>query len=239
MSRRRINKVVSSVRVRHQNVSQVSYKQIHDVAQTIQGHCEMDSHIDRCVAGANCMVLEVTNQTVKVSAFSDHHEVLQNIPVVTAATAYGDPRSGIMYILILGQAIYMESMQNLLICPNQLRANGITVEDCPKHLSPRDQLLSHCIHSVCDDFSIPLSLTGVTSYFPTRTPTVQEIESCKWIILSDENEWNPHSDHFMNQEENFQELQIIIETEAFSKSVLSVDKSNTGTQLNSKMYLKR
>ena len=176
------------------------------MSHTVSGNCELDSHVDTCVAGAICVILEVTNQTVNVSVFSEKHEVLQNIPVVTTATAYDDPTLGIAYILVLGQAIYMENMANSLICPNQLRANGLVVEDCPRHLSPKDRPSSHSIYSANDDFNIPLSLAGVTSYFYTRTPTVHELESCQWITLSNENDWDPHLEHFMDQEENYQDL---------------------------------
>jgi hypothetical protein len=206
MSRRRLNKVVSSQRSHHRNISRVSFKKFHDINHTIQGNCELDSHADTCVAGSNCVVLEVTDQTVNVSAFSDQHETMKDIPIVTAAMAYDDPKSGQTYILIMGQAIYMENMPNSLLCPNQLRYNGICVDDCPKHLAPRDRPSSHSIYSVDDDFNIPLSLMGVTSYFVTRTPTTQEIETCKWITLTSENNWNPHSEHFSMQEESFQEL---------------------------------
>lgn len=34
------------------------------------GRCEMDSHADTCVAGANCVVLELTGRTAEVEAYS-------------------------------------------------------------------------------------------------------------------------------------------------------------------------
>jgi len=208
MSRRRINKVVSSSRFPSRNISQVTYRQYHNHSDVISGPCELDSHADTNVAGANCVVMEVTNQTVNVSAFSESHGVMENIPIVTAATAFDDSQTGITYILILGQSIYLgDHMPNSLICPNQLRANGIQVDDCPRHLAPRDQPSTHSIHSPDDNVTIPLSLKGVTSYFSTRTPTVHELETCKWIILSNEYNWDPHSDFFSSQEDHFQELE--------------------------------
>jgi hypothetical protein len=128
------------------------------------------------VAGANCTILDETNQLVDVSAFSESLETMKNVPIVTAATAFDDPRTGTMYILILGQDIYMgEQMQSTLICPNQLRANGIIFDECPKHLSLPDNPSSHSIYSYEQDFKIPLSLKGVTSCFQTRTPTNFEV----------------------------------------------------------------
>jgi hypothetical protein len=123
MSRQhRINKVITSIRqFKAYNVSQVQYQRYHEIESTIQGPCELDTHADTCVAGSNCIVLEETSQTVNVSAFTDTHEPLTNVPIVTAATAYDDEATGTTYILILGQAIYLGGhMKNSLICPNQL-----------------------------------------------------------------------------------------------------------------------
>ena len=88
-------------------ISQMTVKQYNDHSQVISGLCELDSHADTCVAGANCVILEVTNHTVNVSAFTDEHDVMHDIPIVTAATAYDDETTGITYVLVLGQCIYM------------------------------------------------------------------------------------------------------------------------------------
>jgi hypothetical protein len=195
MSRRRINKVVTSNRTSQRNVSTMTYQQVYKYEDVVSGSCELDSHADTCVAGSNCVVMEVTNQTVNVSAFTEAHGVMENIPIVTAATAIDDEETGITYILILGQCIYMgDKMKSTLLCPNQLWANGIIVDDCPRHLAPVDRPSLHAIQAPDDDITIPLSLRGVTSYFTSRTPTVHELDTCKWIILSNEHHWDPHSD---------------------------------------------
>jgi hypothetical protein len=152
--------------------------------------------------------MEVTNKTVNVSAFTEAHGVMQNIPIVTAATAFDDEKTGITYILILGQCIYMgDKMNNTLLCPNQLHANGIIVDECPRHLAPVDQPSSHASQSPDDNMIIPLLLRGVTSYFISQTPTVHELETCKWVVLSNEHGWDPYSDSFPGQEDIFHELE--------------------------------
>jgi hypothetical protein len=186
MSRRqRINKVVTSGRTaKMHNVSHAQqHPRYHELSSTVQGPCELDTHADTCVAGANCIILEESNQTVNVSAFTDSHEPLTNVPIITAATAYDEESTGTTYILILGQAIYLgNQMKNSLICPNQLRANGLVVEDCPRHLAPRDNPSSHSIFAPEDNLIIPLQLRGVTSYFTTRTPTISEVEHVSGYI---------------------------------------------------------
>jgi len=107
MSRRRINKVVSSICSKQRNVSKVAYQRHYNHESTITGSCGLDSHADTCVAGSNCVVMEVTDQTVNVSAFAEVHGVTQDVPIVTAATAFDDENTGDTYILILGQCIYM------------------------------------------------------------------------------------------------------------------------------------
>jgi hypothetical protein len=209
MSRQhRINKLVTSARkTKPINVSQVTYRQFQDHSSTIEGPCELDSHADTCVAGANCVVLEETAQNVNVSAFMDHHKTLENVPIVTVATAYDNADTGTTYILVFGHAIYLgNQMPNSLICPNQLRSNGLTVADCPKHLAPKNQPSSHSIYAPMEDLTIPLKLRGVTLFFATWTPTVHEVETCRWVYMTNKYDWDPHSDTYQEQESNYEEL---------------------------------
>jgi hypothetical protein len=85
MSRQWTSKMASSARCKQHTISQVKICQYNDHSEVISGLCKLDSHADTCVAGANCVVLELTNQTVNVSAFTDHHDVMNNIPIVMAA----------------------------------------------------------------------------------------------------------------------------------------------------------
>jgi len=132
MSRRRINTCVTTKRTRV--ISHVRKKASSLRHEIIHGNCELDSHADTSVAGPNCIVLEYTEQVVNVSAFSERLETVENIPIVTAATAIDNPKTGETTILVIGQAIYMgEKVQNTLLCPNQMRANGIQVDGIPMH----------------------------------------------------------------------------------------------------------
>jgi hypothetical protein len=103
MSRRQTSKMVSSVRSERRTVLQVKIHQYNNHSEVICGICELDSHADTCVAGANCVILEVTNQTINVSAFMDHHDVMNKIPIMTAATALDNAATGVTYILVDGQ----------------------------------------------------------------------------------------------------------------------------------------
>jgi hypothetical protein len=126
---------------------------------------------------------------------------MKDIPIGTAATTYDDPQYGMTIILILHQALLMgDKIDNTLLCPNQIRANGIIVDDVPLHLAHPTQPSTHSIYCPEDDIRIPLSLRGVISLIETRTPTQEELDTCKWVHLTSQSSWDPHSDSFSENE---------------------------------------
>jgi hypothetical protein len=166
MSRRRINTCITSPRSRV--VSQLNQKKSKRDVRIVHANCESDLHADTSVAGPNCIVLEYIEQVVNVSAFSEQLDTMEGIPIVTAATAIDNPATGETTILVLGQALYMgNKVKNTLICPNQLRSYGMVVDDTPVHLAPMNKPSTHSIYCPEENFSIPLSLSGVFLYFPS------------------------------------------------------------------------
>jgi hypothetical protein len=126
---------------------------------------------------------------VSVSAFSDTHEAIRDVPIVMAATAFDNPRTGDTIILIFGQAIYLgDQIQASLLYPNQLRAHGIMVYDIPKHLATPDRPSNYFIYCPDDELNIPVSLRGIISYFNSRTPTQEELITCQRVTLTDEHD---------------------------------------------------
>ena len=161
----------------------------------VSGFVELDSHADTCCAGSNCTIIEQSGRTCNVIGFNRNNpnSELTDIPIVKAATAYDSP-TGETYIIVIPQALYLgEHLDYTLLCPNQLRHNGVIVDDVPRHLAPDPEVATH-------DARIPLELHGVISGFPTRTPTPDEIENCKWLILTSDLEWDPHSLAFAERE---------------------------------------
>jgi hypothetical protein len=204
MLQRRINTCVTTSRTRI--ISHVK-KSFNFKSKVVHGNCKLDPHADTSIAGPNCVMLEFTEQVVNISAFSEKLEMMENIPIVTAATAIDNPKkTGETTILVIGQAIYMgDKVQNTLLCPNQMRVNGIHVDDIPMHLAPSSKPSTHSIHCPDDNFNIPLFLKGIFSYFPSRTPTKDELETCKHIYLTNDMYWDPHSEMFQEQENNINE----------------------------------
>jgi len=135
---------------------------------------------------------------VSITAFSDQLEVMKNIPIGTVATAYDDPHDGSTTILIIHQALQMNDLvKTTLLCPNQLRSNGIIVDDVQLHLShPSQPPSTHSIYVPEDDFRLPLVLSGVISMIETCTLMHEELDTCQWVTLTNDANWDQHSPTF-------------------------------------------
>jgi hypothetical protein len=165
------------------------------------GRAELDSHADTCCAGATAAVIEYTGKTCDVSPFSKEYSAMQNIPIVKAATAYDDAETGETFILVLGQALYFgDQMDHSLLCPNQMRANGIVVDNVPMHWSS-DGMSTHSIYVPDERVRLPLKLHGCLSYLPMCLPTQNEIENKVWLTLTNDIDWDPYASNFEEMEE--------------------------------------
>ena len=76
---------------------------------------------------------------------------------------------GETYILVYGQSLFFgEALEVSLVPPNQLRANGLVVDDVPKQSTKGKSL--HGIYVPEKDLTIPFSMRGMMSYIPVRLP---------------------------------------------------------------------
>ena len=122
-----------------------SAKDINHTHNTIvHAQTELDSHADSIVAGSNCCVMHYTNRECDVSPYRDDYAPITNVPIVQAATAYQSKYTGLIYILILNEALWMgDSMQHTLINPNQLRYYGTKVQDDPTSSLPLHKMIEN------------------------------------------------------------------------------------------------
>ena len=124
---------------------------------------------------------------------------------VSGALAYDNQATGKMTILAVHQAIHVPTMESNLLCPMQVRMNDIKVDKTLKFLTKNPTDIMHAISGMDADgiqVTIPLSLKGVTSYFPTRKPTEEEFNSIPQFDLTYEAPiWDPHSEIFKQQEQ--------------------------------------
>ena len=85
------------------------------------GGVEMDTHADTCTLGCNFVKLQDTMQTVSVLPYNNKYEVVNDVPVVTAATAIQLHPTGKTVILVVNQSLWFGiSLPNSLLNPNQL-----------------------------------------------------------------------------------------------------------------------
>ena len=156
--------------------------------------CEIDTRADTFCAGMTFSFQEPTGSVVDVGGFHPSLPILKDIPIGLVATAYDLP-TGETIILGVHQALYFGvSLEHSLCQPNQLREHGIIVDDCPKQYSGGKSL--HGLFFPDDGVHIPMEMHGCLSYFPSRLPTNTELETCRWVYMSGEGEWDPYSEHF-------------------------------------------
>lgn len=167
----------------------------------MSGQAEIDSHADNCGVNDTAYIIEYTNRVVEVAPFSDSWQAMEEIPIVRATLAYDDPATSETFILMIGQALYFgDKSKQTLLNPNQMRANGVIVDDVPRHLSPNHSS-THSLYFSDENIRIPLELNGCISYFNVQKPTLHEIHTCTTLSLTDDSiEWNPYSSIFAANE---------------------------------------
>ena len=123
-----------------------------------KGLLDLDSHADTCCMGMTARIIEYTGQTCDVTPFSAEYMAMKDILIVKARTAYDDSKMGETYILVLAQLLYLgDKLENSLLCPNQLQAHGVVVDDVPLHLST-DEKVMHSLYFPEQHVCIPLQL---------------------------------------------------------------------------------
>lgn len=159
----------------------------------------MDTHADTLCAGKNCTLMYYTNRACDVMPYSESYDAKTDVPIVTACTAYQDPKTGQTYILVLNEALWFgddDGMDHSLLNPNQLRNYQIDVYD-----NPWDK--TNYLHiETYSELQIPLKTKGTVIYFTTWAPTHAEIEDNPHIHLSSNAEWNPLTFRFPGSTED-------------------------------------
>ena len=99
------------------------------------GRTDLDSHADTCVLGGNFHIYENTSQKCTVYPYSTAYKP-KEVTIAHGGTAY-DHTDGTTYILDVNNGFNMtQELATSLLNPNQLRSNGIAVDETPIHLSP-------------------------------------------------------------------------------------------------------
>ena len=161
---------------------------------------ELDSHADTCAFGSNCLVVQDSGDSVRVQGYAGTAGKSHRAKIVTAAVAYECPTTFNTYILFFPQSLYIPTLETHLVCPYQMRQQGIQVNEVPLlHTKTSDR--SPTTHSISTEdlqLHIPLELKGVMSGFETRKPTWKEVRDSQdnetiHVHMTNEAEWKPHS----------------------------------------------
>ena len=82
---------------------------------------ECNTNTDTCCLGKNYTILEYMRRTADVYAYDKSIKPIENVPIVSGATAWDDPHTGETYILVINEALYYGTkLDHSLINPNQL-----------------------------------------------------------------------------------------------------------------------
>ena len=132
---------------------------------------------------------------------------------------WDDPKTGHPIMLIMNETLYFgDKLPHSLINPNQLRANGLKVEDCPKQF---DRTSSHSIFVPDEDLTIPLQLSGVISRFHTYKPSKSDLNDpdIPRTHLTSDIEWDPNSPSFAQTEGRVQTVSSLRTTKVTAADV--------------------
>ena len=155
----------------------------------------IDTGADTCVAGKHAWVVEVIEGfTANARGFDDSSTTLHNLPIVNVKYALDIPETGETILLEVNHCIYMGAKKaDGILCPNQMRLNGVFVDERPTALFPGVQN-TQCI--IGDDTKIPLQMNGPLMELTVRRPTLGEItnDDIQTIILTSPHGWDPYGD---------------------------------------------
>jgi hypothetical protein len=119
------------------------------------------------------------------------------VPLVDAAVRYD--RDGRVYILLIQNALYVPSLNHILLPPFMMREADVIGKDTPKIQLEDPSEEDHALTFPETGFRIPLSLSGVFSYFQTTKPTKDDLVEPDYLLTP--TRWNPRTDDYAKNEE--------------------------------------
>ena len=126
------------------------------------------------VLGQHFYLISSSSRHAEVNDFA--REVVRNksVPIFDAAIVYNCRYSMKMYLLIVINALYVQSMTNNLILQFIMIKAGLEVRQIPKIHIKEPNVEDHSIYFSDEYLRITLSLNGIFSSFPTRRPINQD-----------------------------------------------------------------
>ena len=113
---------IGAVQTKRRTISSMSknYQSFKSAPPNTQAWNETDNNADTCCLGKNFVVLQYTERSADVYPYNSSYEPLQNVPIVSGATAWDDPSDGKTWILVINEGLYYGTqLDHSLINPNQ------------------------------------------------------------------------------------------------------------------------
>ena len=154
------------------------------------GRLGIDSHADMSCAGRHARIVGVEEgKTSTVYSFDDSMKPSQKIKTIHVAYAH-DTTDGKTFILRVNHCLdFTSSMHHSILCTNQSRANGTSINDCP---TIYDRHSSQSVIIPDTDIQLPIEFNGPVPFLSIRYPTDDEWDTCQHIHLTPEEVWDMH-----------------------------------------------
>ena len=151
----------------------------------------IDTWADSSCAGKHAYVESfIEGKVVSAGGFSPSLGKLDNIPIANVLYAC-DLSDGTVILLENCHAIYLgESMQDSLLNPVQAEDSNVRIDTRPRRFYPNEDCQRILFH---DGTVIPIEYDGVLPYIAIRRPTNDEIQHCRRLSITNQDDWNPHS----------------------------------------------
>ena len=151
-----------------------------------------DSHADISCAGSDAKIIcYLEGRQCTVHTYNDSYKPKKNVRICDAAFAY-DTTDGQTYILRINQCLdFTKEMKHSLFSSNQVRSNGIIVDDVPLKIDVLRTSKQAMIIPGTDEIVLPFKMHGPVPYLPVRSPSQNEMDECKWIELTSDEIWDP------------------------------------------------
>jgi hypothetical protein len=187
-------------------------------------------------------MIEQSQRVATVSGFHGDLGAVNDVPIANCCTAIDLPDLQETLIVVCNEALYFGAgMEDSLISPNQLRANGLIVDTCPKQFSGGKSM--HGIYVPDEDIFIPFRMHGCISYFASRLPTDEELATCRRVTFTSELEWDPYSPTFAQEEEAYARGRSALSGEHFlvdgNRAVFATSSHDRRTTVNAVTLARR
>ena len=185
--------LISAIQITYssQIVASIKKKQRPLSSRELLNGCRLgiDSHADISCLGRHARITQYHDGiNCSVQPFNDGYKPITNVSIADGAFAADSP-DGTSAILHINHALdFTSSMEHLILCTNQARANGTIVNDVPAILdnkSPQNMVFPQ------NGTSFPIAFNGPVPFINVRYPTDDDMDSMPHIHVTSEDRWNP------------------------------------------------